>query len=120
MERSNLRPVLPDPLDPERWVPKTDIYISEDGCLIIEMELAAMKKEDLELTIEAKRLIIRGERSDGGRRQRCQYLVKELQYGPFENIIEIPPDYDCDLAQGRVAYQNGILRIEVPRKPTPD
>ena len=48
-----MRLVLPDSPDPERWVPKTDIYISDDGCLIIEMELAAMKKEDLELTIGA-------------------------------------------------------------------
>jgi HSP20 family molecular chaperone IbpA len=88
MEGSNLRPFLPDLPDPERWIPKTDIYISEDGRLVIEMELAAIKKEDLELTVEAKRLIIRGERSDDGRRQRCQYLVNELQYGIFQ--IEVP------------------------------
>ena len=42
-----MRPVLPDPPDPERWFPKTDIYISEDGRLVIEVELAAMKKEVL-------------------------------------------------------------------------
>ena len=113
-----MRPFPPNPPDPEWWVPNTDLYISEDGRLVIEVELAAINKEDLELTIEAKRLIIRGERADGGRRQRCQYLVKELRYGPFESVIEIPPDYD--LAQAKVAYQNGILRIEVPRKPEPN
>ena len=75
-----MRRFLPDPPEPERWVTKTDIYISEDGHLVIEMELASIKREDLELTVEAKRLIIRGERSDGGRRQRCRYLTKELQY----------------------------------------
>src|SRR5258708_1854837 len=112
-----MRPFLPDPPDPESWVPKTDVYISEDGRMVIEMELAAMKKEDVELTVEAKRLLIRGKRSDGGRRQRCQYLVKDLQYGPFESVVEIPPDYD--LGHARAAHQNGILRIEVPRKPEP-
>jgi len=113
-----MRPFPPNPPDPEWWVPNTDIYISEDGRLVIEVKLAAMKKEDLELTIEAQRLIIRGERSDGGRRQRCQFLVKELEYGLFENVIEIPPAYD--LTQARVAHQNGILRIDVPRKPQSD
>ena len=113
-----MRPFLPDPPDPEWWVPKTDVYIAQTGCLVIEVELAAMKKEDLELTVEAKQLKIRGERSDAGRRQKCQYLVKELQYGPFESVVEIPPGYD--LGQARGAYQNGILRIEVPRKPEPD
>jgi HSP20 family protein len=119
MEGSNMRPFLPDPPAPDSWFPKTDVYISEDGRLTFEMELAAIKKEDLELTVEAKRLIIRGERSDGGRRQRCRYLVKELQYGPFENIIEIPSDYDYDLTQARVAYRDGILQIDVPPKPPP-
>ena len=113
-----MRRFPPSSSNPEWWVPKTDIYISEEGHLVIEVELAALKKEDLELTIEDKRLIVRGERSDGGRRQRCQYLVKELRYGPFESAIEVPPDYD--LAQARASYQNGILRIDVPRKPQSD
>jgi HSP20 family molecular chaperone IbpA len=117
MEGSNVHPFLPDPPDPERWVPKTDSYISEEGHLVVEVGLAAIKKEDLELTVAANRLIIRGERSDGGRRQRCQYLVKELRDGPFENVIDIPPDYD--LAQARAAYQNGIFQIDVPRGPEP-
>src|SRR6266481_4234603 len=113
-----MRRFPPNPPDPEWWVPKTDVYISEDGHLVIEIELAAIKKEDFELTVDGNRIMVRGKRSDGGRRQRCQYLVKELRYGPFESVIEIPPDYD--LAQAKVAYQNGIFRIEVPRKPEPN
>ena len=109
-----MRPFLPDPADPERWVPNTDVYISEGGHLVIEIELAGMKKEDIELTVEGKRLIVRGERSKGGRRQKCQYLVTELRYGPFESVVEIPPDYV--LAQSSADYHNGILRIDVPRK----
>jgi len=70
-------------------VPNTDVYVSEDRHLVIEVELAAMKKQDLELTIEGDRLIIRGERSDNGRRNRCKYLVKELNYGLFESVLEL-------------------------------
>ena len=100
--------------NPGWWVPNTDVYISEDGHLGIEIELAAIKKEDFKFTVDANRIIVRGERLDGGRRQRCQYLVKELRYGPFESVLEIPLAYDP--AQAKVAYQNGILRIDVPRK----
>jgi HSP20 family protein len=99
-------------------VPNTDVSISEGGHLVIEVELAAIKNEDLELTVDANRIIVRGERPDSGRLQRCQYLVKELRYGPFESAIEAPTEYD--LAQARVAHQNGILRIDVPRKPQSD
>ncbi len=101
--------------DPNRWwVPNTDVYISEDRRLVIEVELAAMTKEDLELTIEANRLIIRGERPDGGRRKRCKYLVQELNYGPFESVFEIPPEYD--LARAETTCQIGVLRIVLPLK----
>ena len=96
------------------WVPYTDVYTSEDGRLVIEVELAAVNKQDLELTIEANRLSIRGERSDDGRRRRCKYLVQELRYGPFQSAVEIPSGYD--LARGRTTYQNGIFRIELPLK----
>lgn len=96
------------------WVPNTDVYIAEDGNLVIEVELAGMRREDLELTLSGNRLEIRGQRPDGGRKRRCNYLVTELHYGRFENVIELPPGYD--LSAAKVAYQNGILRIEVPQK----
>ena len=110
-----MRPFTPSPSDPEGWwVPNTDVYISEDGRLVVEVELAAFKKEDLELEVESNRLIIRGQRPDDGRRKRCQYLVKELHYGPFRSVVEIPPEYD--LARASAAYRNGILQIDMPRK----
>jgi len=99
---------------PQWWVPNTDVYVSEYGHLVIEVELAAMDQEDLGLTVDSNRITIRGERSDGGRRSRCQYLVKELHYGPFESVIEIPAGYDA--AHAKAACQNGIFRIDVPRK----
>jgi len=47
MDGSNMRPFPPAPPEPEWWVPNSDIYISEDGRLVIGVELAAMKKEVL-------------------------------------------------------------------------
>ena len=100
--------------NPNWWIPNTDVYVSEEWHLVIEIELAAIQKEDLELTVDANRITIRGERSDGGRRQRCQYLVKELHYGAFESAIEVPLDHDP--AQAKSEYRNGIFRIDLPRK----
>jgi HSP20 family molecular chaperone IbpA len=36
----------------------------------------------------------------------------EINYGPFETVIELPSGYD--LTRARAAYQNGFLRIDVP------
>jgi len=98
------------------WVPNTDVYLTEGG-LVIKVELAGMRREDLELTIEGNQLKINGQRPDGCRSPKCQFLVMEISYGAFESIIEIPPGYD--LGRARASYQNGFLRIDVPENEPP-
>lgn len=83
-----------------------------DGGLVIKVELAGMRREDLELTIEGNRLRISGQRPDGCRSPKCKFLVMEINYGAFESIIELPAGYD--LPEAKAAYQNGFLRIDVP------
>ena len=94
------------------WVPNTDVYVTEGG-LVIKVELAGMRKEDLELIVEGNRLKISGHRPDGCRAPKCTFLVMEINYGAFESIIEVPPGYD--MSQAKAAYQNGFLRIDVPQ-----
>ena len=38
--------------------------------------------------------------------------VMEINYGPFESVLDLPPGYD--LSQAKAAYLNGFLRIDVP------
>ena len=95
------------------WVPNADVYV-RDGGLVIKVELAGMRKEDLELSWEGNRLKISGHRPDGCRAPKCTFLVMEINYGGFESVIELPPGYD--LGQAKAAYQNGFLRIDVPEQ----
>jgi HSP20 family protein len=98
------------------WIPNTDVYVTE-GNLVIKVELAGMRREDLELTVEGHRLMISGQRPDGTRGAKCKFLVMEINYGPFECVIEVPPGYD--LSQAKAAYQNGFLQIDVPHAVRP-
>jgi len=98
------------------WVPNTDVYVTE-GSLVIKVELAGMRKEDLELTVEGNRLKISGQRPDGCRAPKCTFLVMEINYGAFESIIEVPAGYD--LSQAEASYQNGFLRVDVPELAQP-
>src|SRR5580693_7673878 len=93
------------------WVPNTDVYSTDDG-LVIKVELAGMKSDSLEITVEGNRLRIAGTRPDGCRAPKCSFLVMEISYGPFESILELPPAYD--LTRAKAAYLNGFLRIDVP------
>src|SRR5262245_44901096 len=93
------------------WIPNTDVYTTDEG-LVVKVELAGMRREDLELVVEGNRLLICGQRPDGCRTPGSKFLVMEIHYGSFECVIEIPPGYE--LAQARAVYQNGFLRVDVP------
>jgi len=93
------------------WVPNTDVYVT-DGGLVVKVELAGMRSEHLEITVEGNRLRISGTRPDGCRSAKCNFLVMEINYGPFESVLELPAGYD--LGQAKASYLNGFLRIDVP------
>jgi len=98
------------------WVPNTDMYVAESG-LVIKVELAGIRREQLELSAEGSRLTIQGLRPDGCRAPKCKFLVMEINYGAFQSVIEIPAGYD--LSQARAVYQNGFLRVDVPKLAAP-
>ncbi len=93
------------------WVPNTDVYASDSG-LVVKVELAGMRSENLEITVEGNRLRISGDRPDTCRAHKASFLVMEINYGPFESVLELPNGYD--LSQARASYLNGFLRIDVP------
>src|SRR6266403_1094360 len=93
------------------WVPNTDVYATDSG-LVVKVELAGMRSENLEITVEGSRLRISGNRPDGCRAPKCHFLIMEINYGPFESVLELPRGYD--LSQAKAAYLNGFLRIDVP------
>ena len=92
-------------------VPNTDVYATDNG-LVVKVELAGMRSDNLEITVESNRLRISGTRPDGCRAPKCNFLVMEINYGPFESVLELPPGFD--LSQAKAAYLNGFLRIDVP------
>src|SRR5271154_4522497 len=94
-----------------RWVPNTDVYSTDTG-LVIKVELAGMKGDNLEITVEGNRLRIAGNRPDCCRAPKCSFLVMEISYGPFESVLELQPGYD--LTRAKATYMNGFLRIDVP------
>ncbi len=98
------------------WVPNTDIYTTDEG-LVIKMELAGMRSENLQITVEGSQLRINGQRPDGCRAAKFSFLAMEISYGPFEKVLDLPAGYD--LGQAKASYQNGFLRIDVPHAAKP-
>lgn len=94
-----------------RWTPNTDLYVTEAG-LVVKVELAGMKSDSLEISVEGQKLRINGERQDGCRAPHCSFLIMEISYGAFEAVLDLPAGYD--LTAAKAVYVNGFLRIDVP------
>ena len=93
------------------WTPNTDVYVHATGA-VIKVELAGIRKEDLEINVEGARMTISGVRQDECRNGNSNFQVMEIHYGAFESVVELPAGFD--LAQARASYQNGFLRVDVP------
>jgi HSP20 family protein len=98
------------------WVPSTDVYTTDEG-LVVKIELAGMRSENLQITVEGPTLRVTGQRPDGCRAAKFNFLAMEINYGPFEKTLEIPAGFD--LSQAKASYLNGFLRIDVPQAVRP-
>ena len=96
------------------WTPNTDVYETPDH-LVVKMELAGIDREDLEITLNDRLLLVRGFRRDPCRQQqrRCSFRQMEIDYGYFERRIVIPRSIDG--SHVRATFLNGYLRIDLPK-----
>jgi HSP20 family protein len=96
------------------WTPNTDVYETPDN-LVVKMEIAGIDKDDLEITINDRLLLVRGYRKDPCRQKqhRCSFRQMEIDYGYFERRIVIPRSVDG--SRVRAQFHNGFLHIELPK-----
>jgi HSP20 family protein len=97
------------------WTPNTDVYETPDA-LVVKMEIAGIDKNDLEITLNDRLLLVRGHRKDPCRQRRCSFRQMEIDYGYFERRIVIPRLVDG--RRVRAQFHNGFLHIELPKSPT--
>jgi HSP20 family protein len=100
---------------PFRWQPAINAFQCDKG-LRICVELAGIDRSQVDLSVEPQRVAIRGTRpppepSDEHDRA-VQMIAFEIDYGPFERVIELPLPVDVDAV--RAEQRTGFLWIELP------
>ena len=100
---------------PHTWEPAINAYRCEK-CIRICVDLAGVDRSLIDLTVEPRRVVIRGARElpepthDEG--HTVQLLAMEIDYGPFEREITFPVDVEIDKAHAE--QRNGLLWISLP------
>jgi len=91
--------------------PPVNIFRDRQGDLVIRAELAGVKAEDIEVSCEARRLTINGERkAESGD---TAYHRRERPWGRFSRAIHLPADLDVEHAEAR--FQHGVMTLRIPR-----
>jgi HSP20 family protein len=102
----------------DTWQPALNAYRCR-GQITICVDLAGVKKEELDLRVEGRRLSLRGRREPpepGGEQPKMeQILALEIDYGPFERQIELPSA--VDIRRVRAEHREGLLWIYLPLLP---
>ena len=93
------------------WSPALDLYQNNDNVIAV-LELAGMRKQDIEISLHDGTLSIAGERRsqsrNGERAERSERYV-----GSFRRSISLPARVDAQKVSA--TYRDGILTVTLPK-----
>ncbi len=95
-------------------IPSVNIKESENG-FEVEMAAPGMKKEDFNLEIHNNVLTISSEKQTENKTEDGKNVTRrEFSYQSFSRSFTMPVIVDTDKISA--AYENGILRVDIPKK----
>ncbi len=97
-----------------KWKPALDIYELEHE-IIIKLELAGVKRKEINIVQEGNRIRISGRRKMGDREQIHTYHQMEINYGEFERVIVVSDA--VKIGDVQASYKDGFLIIRAQKKP---
>lgn len=98
---------------PQVWEPATDVF-QHDDLYLVEMEISGSDPSRFNIRMEGNRLVVHGTRPSTQRMPEEEYFRIEIPEGEFTRTLLMPEDA---LETGiQSEYENGILRITVPRR----
>lgn len=98
-----------------RWRPAVNAYRCADQ-FVVCVDLAGVDKSAISVFAEHRKLVLRGTRPPPGppcdQRQAVRVMEMEIDYGPFERVLDLPLDVDPDRVEAK--YRDGLLWIYLP------
>ncbi|WP_395736836.1 Hsp20/alpha crystallin family protein [Prosthecobacter sp.] len=97
------------------WRPEVNVYAHADR-LEVCVDLAGVSKQEIQVEVEPRRLVVRGQRQAPDRgceaEACCRILVMEIPDGSFERVLEFPVAVDTERVTAK--QDNGWLWILLP------
>jgi len=93
----------------EVWAPLVDIHERDDS-LVLLVDLPGLRREDIELQVDADALTLQGERT---RLEGANEIRLERPGGRFRRSFRIGVPIDPSRVQA--TYRDGVLQISIPK-----
>jgi HSP20 family protein len=90
------------------WKPQMDIFETRNE-IIIQAEIAGVKKEDIVIEVSNKAIKISGHRKTNHPDRTATYRLAEIQFGQFERVLYLPSVIDVEKVTAK--YANGFLEL---------
>ena len=95
----------------QTWRPSVDVYRGADGITVVA-ELPGVDEAELKVAVEHDRLRIAGIRRAASAGPSAEPLQLELEYGPFERVVALPPGADAEHITAE--FRAGLLSVHIP------
>jgi len=99
------------------FTPAVNEKVDEKG-YHLEIDLPGVKKENIEISVNDGILTISGERKLEKKEEKENYTRIESFFGRFERSFKLPADADLDNIEAK--YEDGVLKIFIPKKQKPE
>ncbi len=96
-------------------VPAIDLYQNDDD-VVVKAALPGLKAEDVQISVAADVLTLRGEFKKETEQKETTYHIREQRFGSFERTVMLPTDVQADKA--KADFENGVLTVTLPKAET--
>ncbi|HVQ20665.1 MAG TPA: Hsp20/alpha crystallin family protein [Terrimicrobiaceae bacterium] len=94
------------------WSPALDVFEDENK-ITVKLEVAGVKKEDFDISLEGDLLTISGERKAESERREGESFRSERSFGRFSRSITLAAPVKAD--EINAVYENGVLTLTLPK-----
>lgn len=93
-------------------MPAMDVIDREDE-VILRAEVPGVRKEDLKVSLSDNEITIEGRTEHEEEEKRTDYYCREMSYGVFKRVLELPAGVDASKADAKM--KDGVLEIQLPK-----
>ncbi|MGH2573401.1 MAG: Hsp20/alpha crystallin family protein [Actinomycetota bacterium] len=96
-----------------RWDPFRDLMSNQKDKYVVNVELAGVAADSVDVSVEDSTLVIQGERAFYQDIPEEAFHRVERRYGPFARSVSLPQTANPE--QIAASFDKGVLTIEVPK-----